>query len=74
MTVYSSEDNIKLININEDPLEILVTLPGIGPGLAKRIIEYREISRFEKIEDILDVIGVGPGNFSKFERLITVGE
>lgn len=74
MTVYSSEDNRKLININEDPIEFLVTLPGIGTGLAKRIIEYRESNRFEKIEDLLNVEGVGSGNFSKFEDLITVGE
>ncbi len=73
-TVGSQESHQRLVNINEDPIEILVTLPGIGPGLAKRIIEYREIDRFEKIEDLLKVEGVGSGNFSKFEDLITVGE
>lgn len=73
ISAFCKESPQRLVNINEDSIEVLVTLPGVGPGLARRIVEYRENMRFEKIEDILNVIGVGPGNFSKFKDAITVG-
>ena len=71
---YSQESQKHLVNINKDPIEILVTLPGIGYGLAKRIIDYREVQKFKNIEDVINVDGIGTGNFEKFKDMITVDD
>lgn len=50
-----------LVNINEAALEDLVTLPGIGPALAQRILNYREVNGpFANLEALDAVSGVGP--------------
>jgi competence protein ComEA len=61
------------ININTATLEELDSLPGIGPTLAQRIIDYRtENGPFTAIEDIMDVSGIGPVIFENIKDLITV--
>ncbi|SMP50112.1 ComEA family DNA-binding protein [Desulfonatronum lacustre] len=60
------------VNINEAPVELLQTLPGIGPALAQRIIEYREQTPFEAPEDIMNVSGIGEATFEKLKDLITI--
>lgn len=63
-----------LININTAASFQLETLPGIGPTLAQRIIEYREQNGpFISTEDIINVSGIGPGNYENIKDLITVG-
>ena len=65
----SSQD---LININTASVEELDSLPGIGPTIAQRIIDYRdENGPFQTIEDILNVSGVGPSTFDQIKDLIT---
>ena len=62
------------VNINIATQEQLETLPGIGPAIALRIIEYREENGlFETIEDIQNVPGIGPATFENIRDLITVG-
>jgi len=62
------------VNINTDSLEELESLPNIGPGIAKRIIEYRNThGGFQSIEDITKVKGIGPKTFDKIKEMITVG-
>lgn len=68
----SYSQDIKNVNINEAGEELLVTLPGIGQGLARRIIEYRTDKPFETIEDLMDVPGIGQPSFEKIKNLITV--
>ncbi len=62
-----------LININTASLAQLDTLPGIGPTTAQKIIDYRtQHGPFQKIEDIMDVAGIGPATFDNIKTLITV--
>jgi competence protein ComEA len=68
--VPASEDKI---NINTASAAKLETLPGIGPSLAKKIVEYREtLGLFLKLEDLLNVSGIGPSKFEGIKDLITV--
>jgi competence protein ComEA len=62
------------ININTASAEELDALPGIGPSLAKAIIDYRTTNGpFKTIEDINDVKGIGDALFAKIKDSITVG-
>jgi competence protein ComEA len=62
-----------LININYADQRLLETLPGIGPAIAQRIIEYRErTGGFSSIEEITKVERIGPAIFEKIKDLITV--
>lgn len=62
------------ININTATLEELDTLPGIGPVLAKVIVDYRtQHGPFKKIEDINNVKGIGDALYAKIKDLITIG-
>ena len=68
----SSGSSQDLININTASVEELDSLPGIGPTIAQRIIDYRdENGPFQTIEDILNVSGVGPSTFEQIKDLIT---
>lgn len=68
--VQGSEE---LININTASLEELDSLPGIGPSIAQRIIDYREENGpFQVIDDIMNVSGIGPSTFDQIKDLITV--
>lgn len=63
---------IEKININKASKEELMTLPNIGEKRANAIIEYRENSPFEKIEDIKNVTGIGEKFYQSLKDLITV--
>ena len=61
------------ININTASAEELDALPGIGPAMAKRIIEYRETEgAFTAIEDIKKVKGIGEAKFEKMKDKICI--
>ncbi|MFN3741921.1 MAG: ComEA family DNA-binding protein [Anaerolineales bacterium] len=63
------------ININYATREELMTLPGIGPVLAQRIIEYRETyGPFVDVEELLNVEGIGQALLDQIRDLITVEE
>jgi competence protein ComEA len=63
-----------LININTGSAAELDSLPGIGPTLAQKIIDYREQNGpFLSPEDIINVPGIGTGNYERFKDQITVG-
>ncbi len=60
------------INVNTAPADSLELLPGIGPTLAVRIIEFREsYGRFERTGDLISVSGIGPAKYEELKELIT---
>jgi len=73
-SIVSSTNNSNLININTASQKELEELPGIGPTLAQRIVDYREKNGyFQTIEDIKKVSGIGDKKFEAIKDLITVG-
>jgi competence protein ComEA len=62
------------VNLNTATLAQLQTLPRIGAATAQRIVEYRQKNgNFKKIEELMNVKGIGEKNFLKLKPLITVG-
>jgi competence protein ComEA len=62
------------IDINTAEREQLMTLPGIGEGIADAIIEYREANgAFQTAEDIKNVDRIGDKTFERLKNDITVG-
>lgn len=60
------------INLNQAPAEALESLPGIGPALARRIVEHRQKQPFARVEDLQQVSGIGPAKFSRLRDLLEV--
>lgn len=62
-----------VIDLNSADQAALETLPGIGPGLAGRILAWRdEHGRFSAVEDLLDVSGIGDGRFADLRDRVRV--
>ena len=69
----SSQSSNKKININKATQSELETLPGIGASTAQKIITYRnEKGKFNKIEDIKNVKGIGDSKYNNIKELITI--
>ena len=63
-----------VVNINTASAAELDALPGIGARTAALIVEYRQKNGpFKKIEDLMNVRGIGEKNFLKLKPLLTVG-
>jgi competence ComEA-like helix-hairpin-helix protein len=61
------------ININTAAANELETLPGIGPGLAERIVEHRErFGPFRRTEHLIIVRGISDRRFRALRDLVTV--
>jgi comEA protein len=73
-TTTAKPDAGKVVNINTASVSELNGLPGIGAKTAALIVEYRQKNGpFKKIEELMNVRGVGEKNFLKLKNHISVG-
>ena len=62
------------LDLNRATAEDLDAIPGIGPALAQRIVDYRQAhGPFKKIEDLMEVSGIGPENLQKLKPYLGLG-
>src|ERR671919_1050637 len=67
-------DGPALVDINTADQLALETIPGIGPVKAAAILEYREsVGRFDSVEELLDVTGIGPATLESMRAYVTAG-
>ena len=63
------------INLNTATAAELEKLPGIGQKVAARIVEYRQKNGpFKKVEELMNVQGIGEKSFLQFRGQLTVGQ
>jgi competence protein ComEA len=68
-----ADASTEIINLNTATAAQIGTLPGIGPKTADLIIQYRQKNGpFKKVEEIMNVRGVGEKSFLKLKGRITV--
>lgn len=64
---------VETIRLNQATAEQLQALPGVGPALSERIIEYRtENGPFSSVDQLTLVKGVGQAKLAKFKQQLTV--
>ncbi|MEO6306533.1 MAG: ComEA family DNA-binding protein [Nitrospiraceae bacterium] len=62
-----------LLNLNRATEQDFDALPGIGPQLAERILEYRQsVGAFHSLEELRVVKGIGKKKFERIRSLVTV--
>jgi competence ComEA-like helix-hairpin-helix protein len=61
------------VDVNRADEAALETLPGIGPALARRIVEARRERAFRSVEDLTRVRGIGPATVARLGGRVTVG-
>ena len=72
-TTKSSSENADKININTASVQELMKLKGVGEKKAQAIVDYRnENGRFETIEDIINVSGIGEKTLENLRDMISV--
>jgi competence protein ComEA len=68
-----SQKGIKIVNINSADEKGFDSLPGIGPVMAKKIVDHRsENGRFSNIEELKEVPGISVKKLEKLKKYISV--
>jgi len=70
VNIEEIEGKEELININTASIEKLSELDGIGAKTAENIIKYREKNKFDNIEEIMEVKGIGESKYTKIKEKI----
>jgi competence protein ComEA len=61
------------VNLNTATAADLEKLPGIGPAMATRILEYRQKNGgFKKVEELMNIQGIGEKSFLKLKALVAI--
>jgi competence protein ComEA len=70
----TAQESSPKVNINNASVtELSARLPGVGPALAQRIVEYRQQKgNFRSVEDIQNVSGIGEKRYAQMKEIITV--
>ena len=69
----SAAESEERVELNTAAQAALEALPGIGPRTAERIIEYRNTNGgFEKVEDLMNIRGIGERTFLRLRDLVRV--
>lgn len=72
-TAASGETASQLVNLNTADSDALQKLSGIGPALAKRILDYRKsVGRFQSVDQLDEVSGIGPSLLERLRDQVTV--
>lgn len=75
MAAQAKEPKGAPVDINKASAEELQDLPGVGPSLAQRIVEFREEhGPFQSVDDLLKVRGIGERSLERIRHLIVAGK
>jgi comEA protein len=73
LQLQSQNQPAMMVNINKATTEELIKVRGIGPVMAKRIIEHRDKNgAFKSIDDLTQVQGIGGNKLQKIKDQVTV--
>lgn len=67
-TIWSSQSNHAKFDPNTANLRELSLIPGLGPSLAEKLVEFRREKRLTRPEDLLEIHGIGPATVGKLEQ------
>lgn len=72
-TTFESFQPLFVLDINRSPADSMELVPGIGPALAMRIVDYRtDHGPFEAVDSLLAVAGIGRKTLEKIRPYFTV--
>lgn len=73
MTGQQAQEVREAVDVNQASEAALQKVPGIGPTMARRIVEWREKNgRFERLDDLLNVRGIGIKSLAKLRPYLRV--